>query len=179
MAKSLQEQLLKTGLMDGKKAKQIKKEKYKQSKQKPKGRAIENEQARRLAKARTAKVEQDRQLNLARQQQAEQNAVLAQIKQLIDMNTVPRDEGRIGYQFVHGGAVKRIHVTSGQRDELARGQLAVVTQAESYVLVPAAVAAKIAQREPAAVVLVNESQPAQTDEPDAYAQYQVPDDLMW
>ena len=55
--------------------------------------------------------------------------------------------------------------------------------AEAYELVPAPVAAKIAMRDAALVVVLNQAQ-AKTndqtaDEEDPYANYQIPDDLMW
>ncbi len=179
MAKSLQEQLLKTGLIDGKKAKQIKKDKYKQSKRTPKGSAAESEQAGRLKRERVDKADRDRALNLARQLKAEHDAVAAQIKQLIEKNTVDCDDGELAYQFVDGASIKKMTVTQRVQHQLALGRLAIVGNDGRYSLVPRAVAEKIAQREPAVIVLLNEKEPSESGEPDPYAGYEVPDDLIW
>ena len=47
-----------------------------------------------------------------------------------------------------------------------------------YALVPKPVAEKIAERDSACVVLLNRP-PEQPDEADPYADYPIPDDLMW
>lgn len=68
---SLQDQLLKAGLADQKKAKAIRNEKHKQRKQQPKGTVQVNETENRARQAREEKAEHDRQLNLKHQQEAE------------------------------------------------------------------------------------------------------------
>ena len=80
---SLQDQLLKAGLADQKKAKAIRNEKHKQRKQQPKGTAQVNETENRARQAREEKAEHDRQLNLKRQQEADKKAIRAQIRQLV------------------------------------------------------------------------------------------------
>ena len=80
---SLQDQLLKTGLADEKKAKAIRNEKHKKRKQQPKGTVEVSEAEARARKAREEKSERDRQLNLQHQKKAEKKAVQAQIRQLV------------------------------------------------------------------------------------------------
>jgi hypothetical protein len=58
------------------------------------------------------------------------------------------------------------------------GRLAVVRQDAFYELVPADIAERVRTRDPSLVLVWN--QPSQTpDEDDPYADFQVPDDLMW
>ena len=63
-------------------------------------------------------------------------------------------------------------------DPLSRGQLAIVRLDQGYELVPAKVAEKISQRDPQCVVVLNEAR-TELDEEDPYADFQIPDDLMW
>ena len=62
---------------------------------------------------------------------------------------------------------------------LARGLLAIVKLDDNYELVPAAVADKIDQRDATYLVLRNQPQDGVEDEEDPYADYKIPDDLMW
>ena len=79
--------------------------------------------------------------------------------------------------------VKKIHVTEKQRDQLAAGQLAIATyvanDGRKFELVPQAAAAKIIERHEDFVVNLDQPAKAAPDENDPYADYQVPDDLIW
>lgn len=181
---SLADQLLKAGLVDKNKANKAKKEKQKQANSSRKGGAKVTNEARLAAeKERARKVERDRELNLQKKNQADQKALLAQIKQLIQMNRIDRAEGDIAYSFVHEGKVKKLQVTEALQKQLSLGRLAIVTLVEDgqtiYELVPHAVADKIAQRDEVSVVQINESSTDTADGDDPYADYQIPDDLMW
>ncbi len=175
---SLQEQLLKAGIVDQKKAKKIQQEKRKASKSAPKGHAPVDENKERAQRALAEKAERDRELNRQQQAANEKKAIRAQIVQLIRMNRVERG-GEIPYQFSDGRKIKKIFVTPKLQDELTRGQLAIARLDGSYELLPAAAARKIMQRDADAIVLLNEKSPAAVDEDDPYAAYQIPDDLMW
>ena len=176
---SLQDQLLKAGVVDKSKSQKIKKEKHKKQKQAPKGQAQENEAKRLAEQARAEKLQKDREMNQRNQQQAEQKAIQAQIKQLIETARLNREGAEQPYQFSHGTKIKKLYVTDEQQKQLVAGLLAIVELNEQYELVPLKVAEKIAQRNEGQVVSVNEAAPGQTDEDDPYADYQIPDDLMW
>ncbi len=180
MGSSLFDQLKKTGLVDDKKAHQAKKEKQKQAKQQ-KGKKAKPlaESKLRAQQALAEKVARDRELNQRRKQAAEQIAIAAQIKQLIQMNRIEDYEGEIGYNFTDGNKVQRIHVTEKLQSQLVRGRLAIVKLGDGYELVPARVAEKIELRDSSCVILCNEVQSHESDEDDPYADFQVPDDLMW
>ncbi|MEP0001548.1 DUF2058 family protein, partial [Marinobacter sp.] len=107
---SLQDQLLKAGLADEKKAKAIRNEKHKKRKQQPKGAVEVNEAEIRARQAREEKAERDRQLNLERQKQAEKKAIQAQIRQLVETNRLDRSRGETSYQFVHDKKIKKLFV---------------------------------------------------------------------
>ena len=50
---------------------------------------------------------------------------------------------------------------------------------DGYELLPAVAAEKIMQRDDAVIVLLNSNDKPEVDEDDPYADYQIPDDLMW
>ncbi len=176
---SLKDQLLKAGIVDAKKAKQIDKEKRKEARSQPKGHARVDEAREQARRLQAEKVERDRELN--RQQQAlnEKKAIQAQIIQLIRMNRIERRGGDVPYQFTDGRKIKKIYVTPQLQNELSRGRLAIARLDDGYELLPAAAARKIMQRDEDAIMLLNTSEPAPVGEEDPYAEYQIPDDLMW
>ena len=176
---SLQDQLLKAGIVDQKKAKKIGKEKRKQAKQLPKGEVLVNENKEQAKHALAERARQDRERNKLHQAEANQKAVHAQVIQLIKTNTIDRRDGDAAYQFTDGNKIKKIYVTAQLQNELSRGQLAIAKLEDEYTLIPRIIAEKIEQREQHIVILLNTNVKAETDEDDPYADYQIPDDLMW
>ena len=176
---SLQEQLLKAGIVDEKKAKQVNKDKRKQAKQTPKGQAQVDETRQQALAAKAEKAARDREINRQQQAAAEQKALAAQIKQLIDINRVDRQDGDQAYQFTDGKKIKKIYVTELMHSQLSKGLLAIAKLNEQYELVPAAVADKIKQRDPLTIVSQNQPSADTVDEDDPYADFQIPDDLTW
>ena len=176
---SLQDQLLKAGIVDQKKAKKIGKEKRKQAKQTPKGEVLVNQSKEQARRALTDKADQDRQRNKLRQTQADKKAIHAQVIQLVQTNTIDRRSGETAYQFTDDKKIKKIYVTTQLQNELSRGQIAIVKLADEYALVPRKIAEKIMQREEHIVILQNNNEKPDVDVDDPYADYQIPDDLMW
>lgn len=177
---SFKDQFLKAGVIDAKKAKKATIEKRKAQKQQKNTKDVVVDEAKAaIAKAQLEKVERDRKLNEARKVAAEAKAVAAQIKQLIEMNRQPKADGddAVGYNFTDGTSIKTIYVTPVAREQLAKGMLAIVKLDVAYELVPAAVADKIKQRDETVVLDQQESSAGTED--DLYADYQIPDDLMW
>jgi len=74
--------------------------------------------------------------------------------------------------------VKRILVTEAQLKQLTNGRLCIIKLDEQYELIPSVVAEKIQMRDTGTQILSNQSTET-PDEDDPYADYQVPDDLMW
>ena len=178
---SLQEQLLKSGLVSNAKAKSIKSDKRKQEQQQRNNKVVVVDEAKELAKQALAeKVERDRELNLAKQHIEEQKQLAAQVKQLIELNKQARDADGVAYNFTDDNKVKTLYVTEAMRDLIIKGRLAVVKFGAGYEVVATEVANKIADRD-AAIVIVNyqQSTEAVAVEDDPYANYQIPDDLMW
>lgn len=176
---SLQDQLLKAGIVDKKKAKKIQQEQRKEAKSRPKGQVQVDESKEQARRTLTEKVERDRQLNKQQQAEAEKKAIQAQIIQLIKMNRIDRQQGELAYQFSDGTRIKKIYVTQQLQNDLIKGRLAIAKLGEHYELLPAVAAEKIMQRDQQAIVLLNSNDQQEVDEDDPYADYQIPDDLMW
>jgi len=176
---SLQDQLLKAGLVDDKKANKIKKNKHKQIKKKHKNKIETTDEAKLAAqRAQAEKVERDRQLNLQTKEDAERKAIAAQVRQLVEMNRQSSEDGDIDYSFTDGSLVKRILVTAAQLKQLSNGRLCIIRLDGHYELIPTLVAEKIRMRDAGTQILSNQSTEI-PDEDDPYADFKVPDDLMW
>jgi uncharacterized protein YaiL (DUF2058 family) len=176
MGNSLQEQLLKAGLVSAHQARQNRTEKRKQDRQPSRGEADADRLAAR--KAQAEKAERDRELNRRREEAARRKAVATEVAEMIRTHALPRAQGETAYHFVDGKLVKRIYVTADQHRQITAGQLAVARLGQRYELVPLAVAEKIRSRDER--FLVPQTNPGTTEpEDDAYAAYRVPDDLMW
>tara|TARA_B100000446_G_scaffold14559_2_gene12500 strand:+ start:3367 stop:3885 length:519 start_codon:yes stop_codon:yes gene_type:complete len=172
--------MLKAGLVDAKKAKQNQKDKRKAAKvQKKSKQEVVDETKLQAQKVREEKAAKDRELNAQRQAEVERKAIAAQIKQLIEMNVQSKGGGDIAYNFTDGKQIKKLYVTAELQRLLTRGRLAIVKLGESYELVPTPVAEKIAERDSSAIVSLAEVSTEAAEEDDPYADYQIPDDLMW
>ncbi len=177
---SLQDQLLKAGLVNQHKAKQVKTQKRKQAKQKNK--SADQTEAQRLAQeARVKQIEKDRQFNQQRNQESEKRQQANQIAQLIETNKLAHDEDGIPYRFTDENKVKALYVSETIRQKIISGRLAIVRAGQRYEVVASEVAEKIRQCDASVVVVLfdNSEQKSNDDEDDPYKDYQIPDDLMW
>ena len=183
LGNSLQDQLLKAGLTNEKKIKQVKDQQYKKKKSAKKTKQSQvDEGALAIEKERKEKQERDRLLNRQKDEAAKAKAIIAQIHQLIDMNRV-NTRGEIKYNFSHEKKVKFITVNDAVQRDLSLGRLGIVLDRDGrYAVVPAGVIEKITARDSSYVVSLHEKE-ATTESSDAsddpYADFQVPDDLMW
>jgi len=177
---SLQEQLLKAGLASAAQAKSVKSEKHKQTQLQRKNNVTAVDEAKALAlKTQAEKVAKDRELNQLRQQQDEQKQLLAQVKQLIELNRQEMDVDGTAYHFNDHNKMKTLYVSEAMRTTLMNGRAAIVKLDGKYEVVSADVANKISERDKASVVLLNVAVENNTSENDPYADYQIPDDLIW
>ena len=176
---SLKDQLLNAGLIDKKKAKQLKQELRKEAKVRQKGQVRLDDNKEQVKRNLVEKAERDRQLNKQQQEVVERKAIQAQISQLITMNRIKREGGNIAYQFTDGTRIKKMYVTEQLQKDLVNGRLAIAKLGNEFELLPSSAAEKIRQRDPQVIVLLNTCEVTGVDEDDPYAEYQIPDDLMW
>jgi hypothetical protein len=179
MANSFGDQFLKAGLVSKDKLNKAKKSKHRQKKaENKKNSEIVNEAAESARRAAAEKASRDRELNQQQKESAERKAVQAQIRQLVEMNRLPKDEGEVGYNFQDGNAIKKLFVSQEIHDKLGRGLLAIVRFDAGYEVIPSVVAEKIMLRDESCIVS-QAATPPENEDDDPYADYKVPDDLMW
>ncbi|MDJ0035744.1 DUF2058 domain-containing protein [Pantoea allii] len=179
MAKlTLQEQLLKAGLVTSKKM-----DKVQRTAKKSRVQAREAREA--VEENKKAQLERDKQLNEQHRQAALSKEYKAQVKQLIEMNKIDLSKGNIGFNFTDNNLIKKIMVDKLTQSQLISGRLAIArlqadnSEESHYAIIPASVADKIAQRDANSIVLNSALSQEAQDEDDPYADFKVPDDLMW
>lgn len=179
MGNSLQEQLLKAGLVTEQRLKETRTDRHKTAKQAGKRGPKPDPAARReVERAQAEKAARDRELNRQRQEEAERRARETELRQLIHSHRVVREGGERAYNFTDGRTLKRLYLTKEQHTRLVDGRLAVVRQDAFYELIPAEIAERVQARDPERLLVWNRQGPAPQGE-DPYAAYQVPDDLIW
>ena len=178
MANSFGDQLLKAGLVKRDQLNKAKKSKHKQRKQESKKVAAVNETAVAAQKVAAEKAARDSELNRQKKEADDHKAIQAQIRQLVELNRLPKDDGDVGYNFQDGSAIKKLFVSEEVHNKLQRGFLTVVRYDAGYEVIPSVVAEKIKLRDAASII---NSTPVllEDGEDDPYADYKVPDDLMW
>ena len=184
MAGSLQDQLLNIGVVDKKKVKNTQHQKRKNNNKirqaANSGHKVDTQQPQQQKIEQEKRDKQTRDLALNKQRDAERakKALLAEVRQIVQQHkiVIPADS-EIAYNFNHANKIKKIHVSAEQQRQLTLGQIAIVVIANDNALLPDKIAEKIEARLPDMVVRVlSESLP---EEKDPYADYQIPDDLMW
>jgi uncharacterized protein len=182
MSMSLRDQLLQAGLVNEKQARDAERQQQQQLQGRqrlPKQqRGLASEQELAVRKAQQAKAARDQQLNRQQQDKAERKARLAQVRQLIEQNRLPKPDCEQFYNFVDGNKIRRIAADAAMRERLGRGEIAIVRYDAGYEWVTAATAVRIRERDQRAVVADGcAADSTHTDE--AYQAFAVPDDLMW
>lgn len=175
---ALQAQLLKAGLVDTKKAKQLNKQ---NAHAKRTGDQSAEDVKKALAESNAEKLKKDQLLNQEKQRQLDEKALKANIQEMINQHRIKETDGDVHYQFVDAGKIKKIYVKQDIYDKIVAGYIAIATHGESYALLPRPLAERIEQRCTGFIIVLNTNtkDPAQVDEEDPYAAYVIPDDLMW
>lgn len=169
---SIQEQMLKAGLVNQKKLKKAKKGSKK-------SRDLAKDIKASVQTNKEQQLEKTKSLNQAAKQEQRQKEIKAQVKQLIQMNKLTMSGADIKYNFTDNNVIHYIYVTTAIRQQLLDGILAVAAFEESYVIIPSIVANKILMRDDTTIIDIKEPEQELIDEDDPYADYVVPDDLMW
>lgn len=202
MAKSLRDQLINAGAADasknnkrGKKKKQPKAAK----KDRAPGSMSAGDNTPNAAQLRAREqAERDRELNRKRQAQLAEREIAAQIRQLIERNSIdlkPKrspsnddsdasdDSGQLDYNFSDDGIIRKITLPANLHRRVTVGSMAIARLDDRYHVIVRAVADKIIERDDGSIVVLNDADDTAksptSDEDDEYAGFEVPDDLMW
>jgi uncharacterized protein YaiL (DUF2058 family) len=176
----LQEQLLKAGLAKKSKVAAVAREQNKA--RHGKGPSAPSEIQLEAERARVEKAERDRALAAERKAQARIAELRAQARQIIEDKKVPR-AGESEYRFTADGAIRTLLVNDDLRRKLSSGVLVIARLGDRYELLPRAAADKVRERD-ASMIVLDHGQDAGTGSPTSedeayYAQFKVPDDLVW
>lgn len=175
---TLQEQMLKAGLVSSKKMAKV-------QRTAKKSRVQAREAREAVEENKKAQLERDKQLSEQQKQAVLAKEFRAQVKQLIEMNRITVAKGNITFNFTDGNLIKKIDVDKQTQTQLINGRLAIarlVINAKGdcdYAIIPAVVADKIAQRDADSIVLNSALSQEEQEEDDPYADFKIPDDLMW
>ena len=175
---TLQEQMLKAGLVTSKKMAKV-------QRTAKKSRVQAREAREAVEENKKAQLERDKQLSEQQKQAALSKEYKAQVKQLIEMNRITIAKGNIDFNFTDNKLIKKIVVDKNTQAQLISGRLAIARlvvdgkDESEYAIIPAIVADKIAQRDANSIVLNSAISQEDQDEDDPYADFKVPDDLMW
>lgn len=179
MAKlTLQEQMLKAGLVTSKKMAKV-------QRTAKKSRVQAREAREAVEENKKAQLERDKQLSEQQKQAMLSKEYKAQVKQLIEMNRIMLTKGDIDFNFTDNNVIKNIVVDKLTQSQLISGRLAIArlvvdsSGKTEYAIIPASVADKIMQRDADTILLNNTLSQAEQDEDDPYADFKIPDDLMW
>lgn len=175
---TLQEQMLKAGLVTSKKMAKV-------QRTAKKSRVQAREAREAVEENKKAQLERDKQLSEQQKQAALSKEYKAQVKQLIEMNRITISKGNIDFNFTDNNVIKKVVVDKPTQTQLINGRLAIARLVVDgkgeceYAIIPASVADKIAQRDASSIVVNHVLSQEAQDEDDPYADFKVPDDLMW
>lgn len=170
--------MLKAGLVSSKKLAKV-------QKTAKKSRVQAREAKEAVEENKKAQAERDKALSEQHKQALLSKEYKAQIKQLIEMNRIVISKGDIGFNFTDNNLIKKIYVDKVTQAQLTSGRLAIArlvsasSAHDEYAIIPAVVAHKIAQRDASFIVLSSDLSQDEQNEEDPYADFVVPDDLMW
>jgi len=181
MAGSLQDQLKKSGLVSKKKSQQLKVEKRKKIKTQNKGQKSNNEIAEKVKQVELQKKQDDQLRNQQQQLQVKQNEEKARIKQIIEQSKIKEYDGDTPFNFQFNNKIKTLYLNKENYDALVAGSIGLCQIDNVIFILPKATVNKINTINSIYVVL-HQEKPKTTSETasdDPYADYEIPDDLMW
>lgn len=182
---SLQDQLLKAGLTTKQKTRQANADKRKKNKQQRSGVdhgvSLQEQVKQDLALSKADKLAKDTALNEARNSDLANKEQKLRIKQILEHHQITGVRGDSEYNYTFNNKVKKLVLDTVTHKALVNGRLALCGLNESTYLVTSETAAKVAELDSSIILVQNDkvATAEEVDEDDPYADYQIPDDLMW
>ena len=181
---SLQDQLLKAGLTTKQKTRQANSAKRKKNKQQRSGvehgASLQEQVKQDLALSKAEKLAKDTALNEAKNSELAQKEQQLRIKQILEHHQLTGVNGESDYNYTFNNKVKKLALDTITHKALVNGRLALCGLNETTYLVTSETAEKVAELDKSLILVQNDKVEAEeTDENDPYADYQIPDDLMW
>ncbi len=185
---SLQEQLLKAGLSTKQKARQANADTRKKNKQKRSGvdhgASLQEQVKKDLAKNKADKQVKENELNENKRKQLAKKEQALRIKQILSHHQITNVWGESEYNYTFANKIKKLSVNAVTHKALVNGRLALCGLQEGdediTYIVTSETAEKVATLDVSIILVQNDKVDTEaTDEDDPYADYQIPDDLMW
>ncbi len=163
MKGSLQEQLLKAGLVNKERTTQSKK---KNSKKKRKPATIPYQRAVPDNSPSPSELKKQKELRV-------------EVKKRLRSYKVNDKTGEIAYNYTINNRIKRFFVTEEQQKQLIEGALAIANWNGISYLIPIIAVEELRSLYPKINICVSATDKKEADENDPYAEYAIPDDLKW
>jgi len=181
---SLQDQLLKAGLTTKQKTRQANADKRKKNKQQRSGvehgASLQEQVKQDLALSKADKLAKDTALNDAKNIELANKEQQLRIKQILEHHQLTSVRGESEYNYTFNNKVKKLVLDTITHKALVNGRLALCGLNETTYLVTSETAEKVAELDKNIILVQNDKvDDEETDENDPYADYQIPDDLMW
>ncbi|MFV5507736.1 MULTISPECIES: DUF2058 domain-containing protein [unclassified Acinetobacter] len=174
---ALQAQLLKAGLVDNKKAKKLSKQAVHEKRT---GDSSDAEIKAKIEQAKQEKLAKDQAIEREKKAALQEKELKAAIMQMINQHKIRDTDGEIAYQFIDDSKIKKVYLNQQIYNALVAGSLVIARENESYAFLPKALADRINAKMQGFIIVNNsEKNEETTDEEDPYADYVIPDDLMW
>ncbi len=180
MANSLQEQLLKAGLANKQKVRDVKTQKRRNRKQnKDDGSAALK---REIEQKRQVQAEKDKALNEKRfAEAAEKGQVRSLITEFNKFAIEVPDHAEIKFNYTLNNKIHSVYLTEELQKQLLNAKLGIIRHEDKTFIVPFKLAERVNMLVPewcGYLASLNETE-QETQEDDPYADYVIPDDLMW
>lgn len=178
---SLQEQLMKSGLINKQKAKQAQTDKRRKAKQKKKKGSVEVSDVQIVINAQKEQQKsQDLDKNRATQADLDARSAHGKLIQMIAQHCEKNYQGEIDYHFTYDQKVKRIAINETIQKSLINGSLAICVLNDEFYLINKEASQTLSEIDASVLVSLHEKVDMQAiDEEDPYAEFAVPDDLVW
>lgn len=181
MSNPFQDQFLKLGLVDKKQVSKTKKNQHQKKKQQAvkKGATVVDENTLLAQQERDKRRARDLELNRQREEKLRKREVVGAIRQMVTQNQLEKDKNGVAYRFTDGKKIQRIFVSQELAGHLSSGKIGVVRLGEEYQVIPRTILEKVVELDASLFCYIAEAQKEEDDADDPYADYKVPDDLMW
>jgi len=177
---SLQDQLLKAGLTSEHKAKVAKSEKRKAQKKKKKGATSDpSDLQKHIAQTKLEQQKKAEEQNQAKKAELKEREQVARVKQILEHHNQDEIRGELTFNFTYNNKVKELDVDEPTKNALSKGRLAICVLEGQFFVLQDEPARKVAEVDEKYIVFHVADDSQGPDENDPYADYEIPDDLVW
>ena len=181
---SLQDQLLKAGLTTKQKARQANSDSRKKNKQKRSGvkmeESLQEKVKQDVAAEKAEKKLRDDALNAQKKKALAEKELSLRILQILEHHHIKNCMGDNEYNYTYGTKIKKLALDAATHKAVVNGRLALCGVNDITYLVTSETATKLIALDESVLLVQNTRNEAElVAEDDPYADFQIPDDLMW